>query len=107
MSSAPKYARPVDVTTTWDVPVNSEAKFTWFSTMRLFVVGIAAAVDVAAVPLRTIPLSGGGGAITPLPLAVTTLPRTWFVLEFLSLIPTSSVTAPSPPELSWTVFEPT
>ncbi|MBV9098128.1 MAG: ferritin-like domain-containing protein, partial [Frankiaceae bacterium] len=29
MSSASKYARPVDVTTTWDVPLASDAKFTW------------------------------------------------------------------------------
>jgi hypothetical protein len=29
MSSAPKYARPVDVTTTWNVPAGSDARFTW------------------------------------------------------------------------------
>jgi len=29
MSSAPKYARQVDVTRTWDVPAHSEARFTW------------------------------------------------------------------------------
>jgi len=29
MSSASKYARPVDVTTTWDVPAGSESRFTW------------------------------------------------------------------------------
>jgi 1,2-phenylacetyl-CoA epoxidase catalytic subunit len=29
MSSAGKYARPVDVTRTWDVPAHTDAKFTW------------------------------------------------------------------------------
>jgi len=29
MSSRDKYARPVDVTTTWDVPVHAQSKFTW------------------------------------------------------------------------------
>ena len=29
MSSRDKYARPVDVTTTWDVDVHAPSKFTW------------------------------------------------------------------------------
>ena len=29
MSSRDKYARPVDVTTTWDVPVGADSRFTW------------------------------------------------------------------------------